>query len=94
MRLRSDLCYFCALIVRHNHSQNCAMSPAALAGALGLLAVVTLTIAIGFTLMGAWLILPFAGLEVLGLGAAYLCYARRFARQDEQAARSDKRPKV
>ena len=51
-------------------------------------------LAIGFTLMGAWLILPFAGLEVLGLGAAYLCYARRFARQDEQAARSDKRPKV
>ena len=84
MRRRSDLCYFCGLIVRHNHSRNCAMSPAALAGALGLLAVVTLTIAIGFALMGAWLILPFAGLEVLGLGAAYLCYARQVAKKDEQ----------
>ena len=42
LRRRSDLCYFCGLIVRHNHSRNCAMSPAALAGALGLLAAVTL----------------------------------------------------
>jgi uncharacterized membrane protein len=57
------------------------MSPAALAGAFALLAVVTLSIGIGFALMGAWLILPFAGLEVLGLGAAYLCYARQVAKK-------------
>ena len=47
---------------------------------LGLLAVVTLSIGIGFAAMGAWLILPFAGLEVLALGAAFLAYARRFTR--------------
>lgn len=61
------------------------MSPAALAAALALLAVVTLSIGIGFALMGAWLILPFAGLEVLGLGAAYLCYARQVEKNDEKA---------
>jgi uncharacterized membrane protein len=47
---------------------------------LALLAVVTLSIGVGFAMMGAWLILPFAGLEVLALGAAFLCYARRFTR--------------
>ena len=47
-----------------------------------MLAVVTLSIGIGFALMGAWLVLPFAGLEVLGLGAAYLCYARQAAKND------------
>jgi len=80
LRLRSDLCYFCALIVRHNYPRNCSISPAAFAGALALLAVVTLSIGVGFAMMGAWLILPFAGLEVLALGAAFLCYARRFTR--------------
>jgi uncharacterized membrane protein len=33
-------------------------------------------IGIGFALVGAWPVLPFAGLEVLALGAAYLAYAR------------------
>ena len=60
--------------------ENCSISPAAFAGVLGLLAVVTLSIGIGFAAMGAWLILPFAGLEVLALGAAFLAYARRFTR--------------
>ena len=31
-----------------------------------------------FAALGAWLILPFAGLEVLLLGAAFVAYARRF----------------
>ena len=80
MRLQCDLCYFCALIVKHNYSRNCSISPAAFAGALAALAVVTLSIGFGFAMMGAWLILPFAGLETLALGAAFLCYARRFTR--------------
>jgi len=80
LRLRCDLCYFCALIVRHAYLRNCSISPAAFAGALALLAVVTLSIGIAFALMGAWLILPFAGLEVAALGIAFLCYAKRFAR--------------
>jgi uncharacterized membrane protein len=46
---------------------------------LALLAIVTVSIGIGFALLGAWLVLPFAGLEVLGLGAAFVGYARRFS---------------
>ena len=56
------------------------MSPAAFAGALALAAIVALSIGIGFAVMGAWLVLPFVGLEVLALGAAFLCHARRFTR--------------
>ena len=37
----------------------------------------SLTVAIGFTFMGYWPILPFAGLELIALGAAfYLCQTR------------------
>ena len=85
MRRRCDLCYFCALIVKHNHSRN-SISPAAFAGALALLAAVTLAIGVGFAMLGAWLVLPFAGLEVLVLAAAFLCRARQVAKNDEQQA--------
>jgi uncharacterized membrane protein len=83
LRRRRDLCYFCALIVKHNYSRN-SISPAGFAGALALLAAVTLAIGAGFALAGAWLILPFAGLEVLALGGAFLCRARQVAKNDEQ----------
>ena len=55
------------------------MSPKALAGVFAALALVGLAIGAGFALIGAWLVLPFAGLEVLLLGAAYLAYARHAA---------------
>jgi uncharacterized membrane protein len=59
--------------------RNCSMSPKALAGVFVALALVVLAIGAGFALAGAWLVLPFAGLEVLLLGAAYLAYARHAA---------------
>jgi uncharacterized membrane protein len=43
------------------------------------LALLVLAIGAGFAVAGAWLILPFAGLEVLLLGAAYVLYARHAA---------------
>jgi uncharacterized membrane protein len=52
------------------------MSPAGLAATFLSLAAVETAIGIGFALVGAWPVLPFAGLEVLALGAAYLAYAR------------------
>ena len=55
------------------------MSPAGLAKVLAALALLLLAIGAGFATMGAWLILPFAGLEVLLLGAAYVLYARHAA---------------
>jgi uncharacterized membrane protein len=59
--------------------RNCSISPAGLAGVFLALAFVVLAIGAAFALMGAWLVLPFAGLEVLLLGAAYLLYARHAA---------------
>ena len=56
--------------------RNCSISPAGLAGVFGALAVVALAIGAGFALAGAWLVLPFAGLEVAALLGAYLAYAR------------------
>jgi uncharacterized membrane protein len=59
--------------------RNCSISPAGLAGVFVALAAVVLAIGTGFAIAGAWLVLPFAGLEVLLLVAAYLLYARRAA---------------
>jgi uncharacterized membrane protein len=59
--------------------RNCSISPASLAGVFAVLALVALAIGAGFAALGAWLVLPFAGLEVLLLGAAYLMYARHAA---------------
>jgi uncharacterized membrane protein len=53
------------------------MSPAGLLCAFAALAAVTLGIGIVFAVMGAWLVLPFAGLEVLALGAAFVLHARK-----------------
>ncbi len=58
-------------------TRNCSISPAGLLGVFAALSAVALTIGIGFAVAGAWLILPFAGLEVAGLALAFLMYARR-----------------
>jgi uncharacterized membrane protein len=59
--------------------RNCSISPAGLLYVFGALSAAALTIGIGFAIAGAWLILPFAGLEVLGMGVAFVLYARRAA---------------
>jgi uncharacterized membrane protein len=59
--------------------RNCSMSPVELASVFGALAVLVLAIGAGFAVVGAWLVAPFAGLEVVLLVAAYVLYARRAA---------------
>ena len=59
--------------------RNCSMSPYGLLGVFAALTIVSLAIGIGFALAGAWLVLPFVGLEILGLGAAFLLHARHAA---------------
>jgi uncharacterized membrane protein len=59
--------------------RNCSISPAGLAGVFAALAFVVVAIGAGFAAAGAWLVLPFAGLEVLLLGAAFMLYARHAA---------------
>jgi uncharacterized membrane protein len=55
------------------------MSPAGLAKVFAALAALVLVIGAGFAAAGAWLVLPFAGLEVLLLGAAFVLHARHAA---------------
>ena len=60
-----------------SHVRNCSISPQGLALVFVLLAAATIAIGIGFAAAGAWLVLPFAGLEALALGAAFFAVARR-----------------
>jgi uncharacterized membrane protein len=64
--------------------RSCSMSPAGLATAFAVLAVLTLAIGVGFAVVGAWLVLPFAGLEALMLAVAFFLYARRAGAEVEE----------
>lgn len=59
--------------------RNCSISPKGMICMFALLASVTLSIATGFALAGAWLVLPFAGLEVVALVLAFAWTARHAA---------------
>jgi len=59
--------------------RNCSNSPAGFACACAAAAIAALAIGAGFAAAGAWLVLPFAGLEALLLAAAFVLYARRAA---------------
>jgi len=52
--------------------------------------VVSFSIAIAFAVKGAWLILPFAGLEMLALGAALYVVARRGSRWQTVSIHGDR----
>jgi uncharacterized membrane protein len=56
--------------------RNCSLAPRSLALVLGWLAAASLGIATFFWTLGAWLVLPFALVEVSALGMAFLVYAR------------------
>ncbi len=56
--------------------RNCALAPRQLAACFAGVGLVSLLIAVAFALQGAWLVVPFAGLEVLALGAAFVVHAR------------------
>jgi uncharacterized membrane protein len=56
--------------------RNCSISPRSFLLVLALLAALVLAIGAAFAALGAWLILPFAGLEVALLGAAFRLAAR------------------
>jgi uncharacterized membrane protein len=56
--------------------RNCSIAPGSLACVFAALAAAVLAIGIGFAFAGAWLVLPFAGLEVLLLAGAFALQAR------------------
>jgi len=55
---------------------NCALRPGQLAAVFGVVAMLSLLVAGGFAWLGAWMVLPFACLEVLALGVAFAIHAR------------------
>ncbi|HWA36624.1 MAG TPA: DUF2244 domain-containing protein [Burkholderiales bacterium] len=57
--------------------RNCSISPAGLLGVFAALSLASSAIGIGFAIAGAWPVLPFVGLEIAALGAAFVLYARR-----------------
>lgn len=56
--------------------RNCSLSPAALARVLMALGAVSAAVSVFFWMHGAWLVLPFAVLEVGALAMAFFWYAR------------------
>lgn len=59
--------------------RNCAISPQRLMVSFAVIAGASLLIGIGFASRGAWLVLPFAGIELIALAIAFVCYARHAA---------------
>ncbi|HZV98002.1 MAG TPA: DUF2244 domain-containing protein [Methylophilaceae bacterium] len=60
---------------------NCSLSSQGRVRIVALIASFSLLIAIGFSLVGAWLVLPFAGLELLALAYAFYyihCHAEDY----------------
>ncbi len=56
--------------------RNCALTPQQLGGWFGTLAVVSLLIAAAWAATGAWIVVPFALIEVGALAVAYFAYGR------------------
>jgi len=56
--------------------RNCALTPQQLGGWFGTLAVVSLLIAAAWAATGAWIVVPFALIEVGALAVAYFVYGR------------------
>jgi uncharacterized membrane protein len=70
--------------------RNCSISPRGLLLVFALLAALALGIASAFAALGAWLILPFAGLELLLLGAAFWLTARHATDYERIERRRDR----
>ena len=59
--------------------RNCSISPQDLLRVLAFVACVSLGIAVVFAFLGAWPVLPFAGVEVLAIAAAFYLNGRHAA---------------
>jgi len=59
--------------------RNCSASPALLAAVFGSMVGLSFIFGVVFATLGLWLILPFAGLELVAVAVAFICYGRRAA---------------
>ncbi len=80
------------MVLRHHHPEteqvdfvlrpNCSLGWTGMKCAFTVVALATLLITLYFCAIGAWMVLPFAGLELLVVGGAF-CVAARDARHQE-----------
>jgi uncharacterized membrane protein len=59
--------------------RNCSATPRQLALVLASIAAVSFAFGVAFAAHGLWLVLPFVGVELLALAAAFFVYARHAA---------------
>src|SRR5215470_5628540 len=57
--------------------RNCSASPAHLAAVFASMVGLSFLFGIAFATQGLWLILPFAGLELIAVAVAFVVYGRR-----------------
>lgn len=59
--------------------RNCSVSPKQLALVFASIVAVSFAFGVVFAAQGLWLVRPFAGVPLLAVAAAFLCYGRRAA---------------
>jgi uncharacterized membrane protein len=59
--------------------RNCSAGPRQLAVVFGSLVAVSFAFGLGFAAFGLWMVLPFVGIELIAVGAAFFCYGRHAA---------------
>jgi uncharacterized membrane protein len=59
--------------------RNCSASPRQLALVFASIVAVSFAFGAAFAAQGLWLVLPFVGVEMLAVAAAFFCYGRRAA---------------
>jgi uncharacterized membrane protein len=59
--------------------RNCSASPKQLAAVFASIVAVSFGFGVAFAAQGLWMVLPFVGLEVLAVAAAFICYGRHAA---------------
>ena len=69
--------------------RNCALSPRQLGIWFLAVSIVSMSVAVFFALAGAWMVLPFAFIEVAALGVAFVVYARHAADFERIVLQSD-----
>lgn len=69
--------------------RNCSASPAQLAAVFASLVGLSFLIGVAFAAQGQWLVLPFVGVEVLAVVAAFVCYGRHAADYERVTVSAD-----
>lgn len=69
--------------------RNCSLAPRQLAFAYAALCLMSFSVAVMFTLLGAWYVLIFAVLEMSAVALAFLCYARHATDREHIALADD-----